>query len=584
MASDARRLVESVLTGHMTSQVWTSAYTPVFPFVPQQFAVGALLPMVLYLFRWGHRRGRGRFATVFRSEGGAPTIHSVVEKLSEQATTSGVDTTIAKTILGDMLLTAALENKLRREGHSEQVQRCFPNHYLSSWIDLPAATANLRGVPEMITALMSGQSDGDKIEPFANNGRYRVGARVQDHELLRAFGPGVVTVGVPSDLRSDKFDETFPLALDQLVMVRLALLCGEAPSKATGKGEPGPIPNQRPIAIKAAKDFQEDLLVFFDCYGRRNVTPRAALLAMLESAFSVGLTSIILSTVSIMMRWSDSGTIDNDRSESGFPIFIDCSNSTDLELRDYSEQSNGLVRQAMGRLPAILMYARLLDFYVRNESDIPRTSLPSTSPDATNWLKLLGNLLNGSHDEARDAEKFFRSKSRALIDAAEADPSTDFKIDALASENDSGMYGRRLAEALSSAFEQSGGGDKLSATFSSALMVDENNGLSRRRKVSFRQTPAGQRRTADAISFVLTNTVVEYMVHRHLRSSGKGRRERSLSYPEFLDILRSRHGFFVDQCPPNMQIPTKFYREIDAFWNGVSEISDFLRVSTTPSV
>jgi hypothetical protein len=61
MASDARKIVESVLGGRMTARVWTSVYAPVFPFTPQGFSVGALLPMILYLFRWGHRRGRGTF-------------------------------------------------------------------------------------------------------------------------------------------------------------------------------------------------------------------------------------------------------------------------------------------------------------------------------------------------------------------------------------------------------------------------------------------------------------------------------------------------------------------------------------------
>ena len=79
MASDARKLVKSVLGGHMTSQVWTSTYTPVFPFTPQGFSVGAVLPMVLYLFRWGHRRGRGQFGKTFGP--GKPTIASVVARL-----------------------------------------------------------------------------------------------------------------------------------------------------------------------------------------------------------------------------------------------------------------------------------------------------------------------------------------------------------------------------------------------------------------------------------------------------------------------------------------------------------------------
>uniref|UniRef100_UPI0019545C80 hypothetical protein n=1 Tax=Enterobacter asburiae TaxID=61645 RepID=UPI0019545C80 len=78
MASATRRVVEDVLGNYMTSQVWTSTYHPVLPFTPQDFSVGAILPMMLYLFRWGHRRGKGRFAETY-GQGGPPTIRSVVD-------------------------------------------------------------------------------------------------------------------------------------------------------------------------------------------------------------------------------------------------------------------------------------------------------------------------------------------------------------------------------------------------------------------------------------------------------------------------------------------------------------------------
>jgi hypothetical protein len=63
VASEARKIVESVLGDNMTAKVWTSNYARVFPFNPSQFSVGALLPMILYLFRWGHRRGRGKLSS-----------------------------------------------------------------------------------------------------------------------------------------------------------------------------------------------------------------------------------------------------------------------------------------------------------------------------------------------------------------------------------------------------------------------------------------------------------------------------------------------------------------------------------------
>jgi len=113
----------SVLGDHMTARVWTGNYAPVLPFTAQSFAVGALLPMMLYLFRWGHRRGRGRFRSILGPEGGKPTIRNVSTKLASDARLHGFDSELGKALLGNMLLTAALENRRRAEGHEEQVQR-----------------------------------------------------------------------------------------------------------------------------------------------------------------------------------------------------------------------------------------------------------------------------------------------------------------------------------------------------------------------------------------------------------------------------------------------------------------------------
>ncbi|WP_287171596.1 hypothetical protein [Mesorhizobium sp.] len=557
MPSDAKRVVESVLGGHMSSQVWTSTYAPVFPFTPQGFSVGALLPMVLYLFRWGHRRGRGRFAASFASAGGAPTIRSVADRLGQEPMLSGFKDPTARSILGDILLTSALENRRHKEGHDEQVQRCFPNHYYASWIDLPRDAGNLRGVPEMIAALLYGQADGENVEPFRDYGRYQVGARIQENELLKAFAPGVVTAGEyrSNYTSSDQFDETTPVALDQLVMIRLASICGQAPGAAGGRGETPRIPNQRPVAVRAADHFREDLLVFFDCYGRENITPRASLLSMMESCFAVGLSTIMLSTAAIISRWGEDGAIANDAT---FPIFCDCSNGTDTGLRDLSEQSGAVVRQSFARLPTILMYARLLDFWVRHRSEAREDGLPPRSPDATAWLRLLGEFVSGAHEEARDADRAFRGYISELREACEAETDVEELSDFLTLNVERGHGGRFLADVLSRAAQKEVGGDKLNQCLTSALMVDEINGLARRRRiVSNRQRRVGQRRTVDALSFVLTNTVLEFLVHRHLRHVGKGRKLKSLSFPEFLDILRERYGFYVDRSPANMAVPNE---------------------------
>ena len=112
-----------------------------------------------------------------------------------------------------------------------------------------------------------------------------------------------------TNVRSDRFDEGVKIGLDQLLTVRLAQICGEAPGKAVGRGQPGPIPNQRPIAARAGSIFREDFLVFFDCYGRNEATPRLSLLPMLEAAIGIGVSTILLSTVEILERWLNNGDV-----------------------------------------------------------------------------------------------------------------------------------------------------------------------------------------------------------------------------------------------------------------------------------
>src|SRR5262249_13472261 len=137
-----------------------------------------------------HRRGRGKFSSVFSSPAGKPTIVSVAGKLASDSRFSGFDGEVGCALLGDLLLTSALENRRHAEGHSEQVQRCFPSHFMASWIDLPFNAAPLRGVPEMLVALIADQAHGDVLEPETKSSRYPVGVGVQDNELVAAFAAG----------------------------------------------------------------------------------------------------------------------------------------------------------------------------------------------------------------------------------------------------------------------------------------------------------------------------------------------------------------------------------------------------------
>jgi hypothetical protein len=285
--------------------------------------------------------------------------------------------------------------------------------------------------------------------------------------------------------------------------------------------------------------------------------PRLTLLRMLESAIAVGLTTILLSTVDVVERWSREGRVPDPDEQRAWPLLIDCSGSADPTLRGLSEQSSDLIGQQLTRLSTVLMYMRLLEFYVVNESDISRQDLPARAPNGVAWLNLLGSVAVGSHDESRDAERFFRGKARALADALKEDDPGDPRIDILVNEDDGRKHGLRLAEVLMSLLDVSGARKELTQILYSSLMTNEPNGLARRRRTTVSKPVVGGRKTSESTSFVLTNTALEYLVHRHLRKSGKGRKARDLSLPEFLRLLSERYGFYVDQSPTNMEVPNE---------------------------
>jgi len=444
----SKKIVEGVFGPHMTSQIWTGNYFPVLPFTLQNFEIGALLPAVFYMFRWGHRRGKGSFNETFVDPPAKrPTIESVAERLAASQFFDGFNDSTGKAILGDLLLTYVLENKKHAEGRTIQVQRIFPTHYMASWIDLPESVAHLRHVPEMLVALIADQNQGEHVVPGNSRGPFPVGCRVQDNELLRIFAPGIA---VPSDqkssLTSDTFDEATPVGLDQLVTIRIAQACKSAPLKASGKGDPSVIPNQRPIATVAAKGFREDLVVFLRAYGE--TIPRLSLLPMLESALALNLVNVFLTSVGMLEFWLDKGRLPDENEEHPWPLFADCSLSVDRELRHASERSMESCRTRLANFPITLMYLKLLHWYVRYWSDIPKSELPAVSPDARAWLDLLGSLAIGTHDKSNHCTWYFKSLCNQLADVVEQEEPDHPALDVFRSGHSGVNAAWRLAEAL----------------------------------------------------------------------------------------------------------------------------------------
>ena len=195
MNGSGREIVENVLGREMTREIWTGNYEKALPVTVQDFDLSAVLPAVFYMFRYGQRRGKGKFLATFANEKvtaserkRSATVERVAERLGQAPSLEGFQGEVEQAILGDLLLSFCLENRKRALGRTEQVQRVAPAHYMASWVDLPEWVANLRYVPEMIVAMLADQ-DGDYVQQ--NHGghktRFAVGLGFEQNILLRSL-------------------------------------------------------------------------------------------------------------------------------------------------------------------------------------------------------------------------------------------------------------------------------------------------------------------------------------------------------------------------------------------------------------
>lgn len=539
----SKQIVEEVLGRKDAKDLWATGYRPALPVTPQDFTLGSVLPAVLYMMRWGQRRGKGKF---FDKYGKAATAGEVATSLAKEGDHfRGFEGEAQQAILADLLLAYCVENKGHRLGRDEQVQRVFPTHYYSSWVDLPKDVANLRSMPEMIVAVLAKQPQGATLSREASGGHFPIGSEFGANLLLSIFGPGTRVEGHHDNVRGDKFNEGEQVGIDQLLAIRLAQSLGEAPIKA--RGENPNIPNQWPVALKAADIFFEDINVFLRSYGRH--IPRQSLLPMLESCLALGASNIFLSTLGILLDWSNGGVVKPKAEQAPWPLFVDCSASVDQALRRFSEESADDLMQRLARMPVVMMCLRVLDQWAQQER---LKGLPDAGPDPTQRINFLGDLMFGRLGESRDVERDLRRTCNKLSDQLE--PAGDDQA-AMILNNEDVHPAWRLAEAL--VFMM---GDKLQGAhfrkfLDSCLLMDQPNGLGRKRRAYHKG------KSLDRRSVVLSNTAIDFLVHRYLRKSKKGTGPADLPLAKFIRILAEKYGLYVDEAPPGMSIPSAELRK-----------------------
>lgn len=551
MAS-ARKHVEEALTPRLTRQVWSGDYREVLPATLQGYELSAVLPAVFYMFRFGQRRGVGRFIETFGIENGTPaerrrsvTVQRVAEQLGKSSGFAGFGDEVSRAILGDLLLCFCLENVKRAEGRDQQVQRISPTHYMASWVDLPQRVADLRFVPNMIVAMLANQK-GEQVTVNGEGDKtfFPVCRPHRENMLLRPFSRGVkLRPGPLANFASDQFDEdNADVGLDQLLTIRLASRLRSAPLPPRG-GETQ-ISNQRPLAERAGRHFSEDIRRFLRAYSTE--MPRHALVDMLESCVAVGMTTVLSHTTALLLKWAEEGCIPEPSEQQPAAVLVDCSNGVDRRIRDCAEQSMDDLTRRMERLPETLMVLRLLDYHAQHDRKI--SSSPK-KPIATDWINLLGDLLHERHErqpQARPIHYSIDQDTSKLADELDADyPEV---AAALRNADIQPNAARRLAHGLTRLMGPALLHQHFSRFIDSSLMTGRPNGIAVKRKTS----RGGRRR--DVRSLVLTDPALEYLAHVHLLPKGNKPGVRKLSFGEFVDTLRERYGFCVDVVPRGMSV------------------------------
>jgi hypothetical protein len=561
--STARSIVDDVFGRGMAREIWTANYDKALPVSAHDFNLSAILPAVFYMFRFGHRRGKGKFLETFggnavteKERRKAATIERVATKLAEDESFGGFQDETTRAILGDMLLCFCLENSKRALGRQEQVQRVAPTHYMASWIDLPDSLANLRYVPEMITAMLADQ-EGHHVQQNQEGGRtwFAVGRGFEDNVLLKAFHQGMKREGPMGDRTADRFQEETPVGLDQLLMIRLARQLGAAPDKLRGS-EGERISNQRPIAEQAARHFSEDIRRFVRAYA--GVIPRHAFVDLLESCMAVGLTTIVTSIIELLFEWADTGQIRKKCEQQPTRLFVDCSNGVDRNLRALAEQSMDDFMRRIERFPVVLMMLRLLDYSARYDSKLKKLDI-QTRPYATDWLNLLGDLLHERRGEAQLILYSLGNKSAELAERLQEDyPET---ADMLRNDRAQPNPVWRLAEALTLLQGRANTQASLIEFVDCVLLMAQPNGLAMRRSVMRKVAARAGAKKREVRSLVFTDSVIDYLVHRHVLRNGNKSGYQPLSYKGFVQVLHERYGFCIDQAPPGMTVSNDLLRQ-----------------------
>lgn len=301
----------------------------------------------------------------------------------------------------------------------------------------------------------------------------------------------------------------------------------------------GAIENRWPVAVASARRAGDDVAIFLRAYA--DSIPRKALLAMLEACFGLGLSTMFLDSMQRLSAWSEDGRLLQEHDDALCTLFVDCSNGADADLRAASEACAEERLRGVAHFTYVLAQLRILDMRARVRRLHEGFAI---APDPTAWINLLGDLLHGRHPHSERIHESVEEICASLAAALDDAPGSE-EMQRMLTATDVWPI-QRLAVGLAQMMGDQVTNQEINKWADSIWRTNTPDGMARSR----RRRDGATRRVVR--SFVLSDVLLDYLVHRHL--IGEDGAPRRLSLREFLRILRGRYGLFVDQAPPGQSI------------------------------
>ena len=521
------------------SQVIGLPFEPLFLPDFNYFQSASMWPGLLYVFRRALRRGKGNWLDKYGVATGAgpnqrPTPRFVAQRLPQLVSSlAGFADRDGQEILADWLAAAALETVNGTADPDDPVIRAVPLHYFTSWIDLPQPFVHLRGLPELLAGALS-QQHGSELAK-SEKGPFGVKCDPEQNLLFHVFGTGWRMTD-ENDLTGDGYDEETPLDPDVLLAVRLGQSLGTSPEQV--RGDKGRVPLYQPLCGDRLRRLREDLSVLLRAYG--GSCPPAALMELLSATLVVNLTTYLLCHARTAIDLWTTGEVREARPEE-VGLFVDVGDGDDPAARRMAQQAYNAHVDLLQRYVTVHLGFRWLGRFADPKTRLVRAKLPDPHTETVDHLAALVALR-----EDPDIGPKFDSEARAHL--------------------------RRLADAYEAAEESPG--DEADALLKgetdrdarpfdvwirvlSLIQPDLSDRLINNFYVGCTgaNTPFGVMHPGNRKEpnhYVLSNPVVEALVHSQTVTRNSGLRERRPAVREFLRELREAYGLYVDGVPRSL--------------------------------